>query len=337
EEDLRQYIASHPAPDQKVRALEVLVGMEFRAAQYEDALLHARQILSLKPDAQDIANFLPTLDALAPFVRQTVISRRPSSVRFELFDQNLVLPLTIGKVSANYILDNGFSLSGMTESEAKRLKLTVKTVSTHIDTMSGASVGVRIAVVPELAIGGLHLGNVAFYIVPDEQPPFNQLPSGHRGILGLQVVLALEHFAWQPGSSTFTIYRNRSASSHANLAFDGSSILARLSFHGTPIDMSLDLGAVNTILYPSFARQFPNLEKEGLVGRQRVTGVGGSALIESFTLPSADFELGGKTVTLKPATVLLEDNNSTTGWFRGNLGMNLLNEASSADVDFRSM
>ena len=338
-EDLNRYITTQPAVELKLEARELLLGAAFRSGQYQDALFQAQQILALKPDAQDITNFLPTLQVLAPFARQTILSRQPSTVKIELLDQNLVLPVIIGKATANYILDNGFSLSGMSESEAKRLNLTVNTVATRIDTMSGAPVTVRIAVVPDLILGGLHLRNVAFYVLPDDQPPFNQLPPGHRGILGLQVVLALGHFAWQPKSETFTIYRDISTNPgrEANLAFGGSSIFVRLVFRGRPVDMSLDSGAQNTVLYPAFARQFPDIQKDGVAEQHRVIGVGGSASIKSFTLPSLDFQLSGRSVILKPASVLLENNNSTSDRFQGNLGMNLLNQANSVEMDFGSM
>src|ERR1700761_6684 len=208
--ELNQYIASHPALDMLVEARELLLGMEYRSANYQDALLQARQILAIKPDAKDVANFLPVLKVLAPFARQTAVSRETSICKFELLDQNLVLPVTIDGSTVNYILDNGFSLSGMTESEAKRLKLSVQTVSTEIDTMSGAPVNIRIAIVHDLVVGRVHLTNVAFYILPDDQPPFNQRAPGYRGILGLPVVLALGHFAWQPASGTFQIFPSAS-------------------------------------------------------------------------------------------------------------------------------
>lgn len=338
--DLSRFLASHPTAEMEVEARELILGMAFREGRYQSALNQAQQIRSMKPDAQDIANFIPTLKVLAPFVRQTVVSRQPCKMRIDRFDQNLVLPVSIGGVAANYILDNGFSLSGMSESEAKRLRLTVNTVTAQIDTMSGAPVTVRLAVVPNLVLGRLNLRNVAFYVLPDEQPPFNQLPIGRRGILGLQVVLALRHFAWQPKSGTFNILPETATqpSREANLAFDGSSIFARLSFRGSPVDMSLDTGAVDTVLYPSFARQFSEIDKDGAVEQHRVTGVGGSTSIKSLTVPSLDFQLGGsRTLTLKPATILLDENNSTSAWFRGNLGMNLLNQANSVEANFDSM
>jgi hypothetical protein len=338
-EDLRRYIATHPTAEMEVQARELLLGSSFRSASYQDALLQAQQILALKPEATDVINFMPTLRVLAPFGEQMTVSRQPSTVKLELLDQNLVLPVGIRGESASYILDNGFSLSGMSASEAHRLGLTVKTVATRIDTMSGASLNVHIAVVPDLTVGGLHLKNVAFYVLPDDQPPFNQLPRGKRGILGLQVFLALGHFSWQAQAKTFRILPNDSSalSAHANLAFDGSSIFTRLFFRSTPIVMSLDTGAQNTILYPSFAHQFPQLASQASGEEHRITGVGGSTSIRSWTLSSLPLKLGDRNLTLKPATVLLEENNSTSGWFQGNLGMNLLNQSSSVDIDLVSM
>lgn len=101
--------------------------------------------------------------------------------------------------------------------------------------------------------------------------------------------------------------------------------------------MSLDTGAQNTVLYSSFAKQFPDIQERSTTEQHRITGVGGSASIKSFTLPSLLFRLAGADVALKPATVLLEENNSTSAWFKGNLGMDLLNQARSVDVDFGSM
>lgn len=337
--DVKQYIASHPALDMLVEARELLLGMEYRSAHYQDTLLQAQQILAIKPDAKDVTNFLPTLKVLAPFVRQSVVSREASTVRCELADQNLVLPVLIDGATVNYILDNGFSLSGMTESEAKRLKLSVHTVSTEIDTMSGAPVNIRIAIVHDLVVGRVHIKNVAFYVLPDDQPPFNQRAPGNRGILGLPVLLALEHFAWQSASRTFRTFSNSSEGPApvANLAFDGSNVFTQVIFRGTTLDLNLDLGAQNTVLYPSFAKQSPDIQEHSTTEQHRVTGVGGSASIKSLTLPSLSFQLGGVGLALKPATVLLEENNSTSTWSKGNLGMDLLNQAQTVDVDFGSM
>jgi predicted aspartyl protease len=339
EADLKRFIASHPDATMLLQARELLIGMDFRSARYRDALREAHLILQANPSAQDIANFLPALEFLSGFNRQTVVSKEDSVSPVVILDQNLVVPVTIGKNNGNYILDNGFSLSGMSESEAERLKLVVRDVPTQIDTMSGAQVKIRIAVVPELILGRTRLRNVAFYVLPDNQPPFNQLESGKQGILGLPVLLALGHFSWQPKALTLRIFSSTAKSPDvpANLAFDGTSVFTQMKFRGQQLDVSLDTGAQNTVLYPSFAKRFPDIKSLGAAEAHRLTGAGGSTSIGSLSIPSVDFEIANRRVTLAPATVILRENNSTAGWFNGNLGMDLLNQADSIDVNFSKM
>jgi len=49
--------------------------------------------------------------------------------------------------------------------------------------MSGAQVNIRIAVANDLEVAGVHLRNVAFYVLPNNEPPLNQLAPGRQGIL----------------------------------------------------------------------------------------------------------------------------------------------------------
>jgi hypothetical protein len=97
----------------------------------------------------------------------------------------------VNGISGNHIFDNGFSLSGIGESEAQLLRLDVHDVATNIDSMSGIQVKTRIVVADSLVVAGVRLHNVAFYVLPDDKPPFNQLTAGRRGILGLPVILAI--------------------------------------------------------------------------------------------------------------------------------------------------
>ncbi len=260
-------------------------------------------------------------------------------MKIDVEDENLVLPVDVNGISGHYIFDNGFSVSGISESEAKRLRLDVHDVATSLDSMSGTQVRIRIAVADELVVAGIQLQNVAFYVLPDDKPPFQSLSAGRRGILGLPVILALGHFKWSARDHTFTVLPPSEAAqgSKANIAFDGTGTFCRSFFEGKPVDFSLDLGAQNTVLYPSFGKSFPTLKEAGLHESHQVTGVGGSANIDSMFIPSLTFTVGGRTVALKPAHLLLHDNNSTSDRFAGNLGMDLLNQARSVEIDFQLM
>ncbi|MGD0894114.1 MAG: retropepsin-like aspartic protease [Terracidiphilus sp.] len=339
EADLKAVLSSKPDPETANETRELLIASYYREGRYKEAFSQAKGILSKRRDAEDIRNILPTLKVLSSFHEQTVASADPATVAAEFKDQNLVLPVTIDGVQAHYIFDNGFSLSAMSEAEAVRLGLKVRDVKTNIDTMSGAQVGVRIAVADDLEVAGVHLRNVAFYVLPRNEPPLNQLAPGRQGILGLPVILAMRRFQWSPAEHTFTVLRPRNEpSNHApNLAFESTSTFALISFQGKALEFSLDAGAERTELYSAFARDFPEIKAAGSPEERKLTGVGGSAKIESVVLPSLPFIVGGRDVLLKPAHILLRDNNATSSWFAGNLGMDLLNQARSVEVDFDAM
>jgi predicted aspartyl protease len=339
EADLKAVLTSKPDPETANEARELLIASYYRAGRYKEAFSQAKEILSKKPDAEDIRNILPTLKVLLSFHEQTVASADPTTIPVEFQDQNLVLPVTVNGVEAHYIFDNGFSLSAISESEATRLGLKIRDVKTSIDTMSGAQVSVRIAVANDLVVAGVHLRNVAFYVLPRNEPPLNQLAAGRQGILGLPVILALRRFQWSHAERAFTVLRTRNEPSNLapNLAFESTSTFALISFKGKALEFSLDTGAERTGLYPAFARDFPEIKAAGSPEERKLTGVGGSAKIDSVVLPSLPFVVGGRDVLLKPAHILLRNNNSTSSWFAGNLGMDLLNQARTVEVDFDAM
>ena len=339
ERNLQFVIAHDPSGDSGLEARELLLALFYRTGNYHGALAEAKALLRQKPSATDIVNILPTLQVLSVYGSQSVGKRRPGTMKIDVEDENLVLPVTVNGISGHYIFDNGFSLSGISESEAQRLRLDIHDVATNIDSMSGTQVKTRIAVADSLVVAGVRLQNVAFYVLPDDKPPFNQLSTGRRGILGLPVILALGHFRWSARDLTFTVLPTSGAvqESKANIAFDGTGTLCRPLFDGKPIDFSLDTGAQNTVLYPSFGDSFPAVKAAGLPENHQVTGVGGSIHIDSISIPSLTLTVGGRPVVLKPAHLLLHDNNSTSNRFAGNLGMDLLNQARDVEIDFQSM
>jgi predicted aspartyl protease len=343
ERDLNALISLKPDPATMNEARELLIASYYRAARYKEAFSQAKAILSKKPDAEDIRNILPTLKVLSSFQEQTVVPGDPAkanaTIPIEFQDQNLVLPVTVNGVQAHYIFDNGFSLSALSESESIRLGLKIRDVKTSIDTMTGAQVSVRIAVAKDLEVAGVHLRNVAFYVLPKNEPPLNQLAPGRQGILGLPVIFALRHFQWSPADRTFTVLPQeiKTRNPAPNLAFESTSIFTDIGFHGKALNFSLDTGAQRTELYPAFARDFPEIKASGTPEARKLTGVGGSARIESVLVPALNFIVGGREVHLKPAHILLKDNNSNSNWFAGNLGMDLLNQATSIEIDFDSM
>jgi hypothetical protein len=101
--------------------------------------------------------------------------------------------------------------------------------------------------------------------------------------------------------------------------------------------LTAKLGAQNTDLYQAFANTFSDLVKSGKRESHKLTGVGGSANVDSVILPSVTLRIGGHDVLLQPAHVLLQKSSGTSGMFEGNLGMDLLNQAHAITLNVQSM
>ena len=323
----------------KFEARELLMGAYFRKGQYKEAWSEGERMLHDQPNASDVANLMPTLEILKAYPDQTVTERRPKLTAITIEDGNVFVPLKINQKSANYILDNGFSVSAISESEVKRLGLRVVESATQVDTMNGTGVKVRIAVVRDLTPGRGAAEECS--VLRDCRHPTSvrlvgERTTRHSGATGADCA---GEILVSPASRTFCVCGDGSSGipGPPNLAFDGTSVFVQVFFRGTGLEFSLDTGAQDTEMYPGFLHAFPGLQREGTEETHKVTGVGGSSQIDSLRFRSLEFQVGGKAVVLQPAHVLLQSNNSTSSWFAGNLGMDLLNQGQTIAVDFQAM
>jgi predicted aspartyl protease len=339
--DLRTDMRGEPRSPRARESREHLIALYYRQGKYKSALtaFDAYHYTAANSDEKSEREMLA---AFATAGDLTVSTPKPSaSVKIEVVDNNLFLPVTLNNSLASYAFDNGASVSMMSESEAKRLGLTVTSTTASLDSMTGAKIPARIAVVNDLAIGGMHFSHVVFDVAPDTNPPFDDLPAGKRGIIGLPVLIAMRTQRWNaaklifdfdfpsapgseapPPSATGAV----TVPTHANLAFEDTATFLAAASNGHALICSLDTGAQHTYLYPAFAAAFPALVAGGKKETKTVTGVGGSTDFDSTVLNSVTFTIGGADVTLKPAHVLGKANNSNSAWFSANVGVDLLNQ-----------
>jgi hypothetical protein len=193
-----------------------------------------------------------------------------------------MLPEMLGQhylgVQATYWFDTGADLSVLSESEAKHFGLRILAVPVKLGGLAGAQTDSRVAVADELSIGSIRLRQVAFLVLSDDQPPFNQSPPGEGGLIGIPVLLALQRFAWG-ADRRFAINSKASPKNlpHADLCFDGHHPVARIQFENRSLAFTLDTGATNTDLYPPFAATFPEfIRAAAQIGSHKTEGVGGA-------------------------------------------------------------
>jgi predicted aspartyl protease len=337
--DLKMDMRGEPHSSRASESRELLIALYYRQGKYKSALA-ADDLYHHQPANDDDKKERSMLSALAQAGDLAVtIPKSPASVTIEIVDGNPFLPVTINNSAASYAFDNGSSMSMMSESEAKRLGLAVQSTGSTMYTMTGANIPMRIAVVNDLAIGGMHFSHVVFGVTPDANPPFNDLPAGKRGIIGMPVLMAMKNQRWSAAKRTFEfavpiVYKDIP---RPNLAFEQTSTFVQAEFKKTPLLMSLDTGAQVTYLYPAFSAAFPTVVAAGKKETKIVTGVGGSSNFDSVVLDSVTLTIGGHDLTLKPAHVLTKDNTPVSAWFAGNVGMDLLNQSSTTSIDWPLM
>jgi hypothetical protein len=335
---LNAVIKAAPHSHDAYEAHELLASLYFRNGMYREAFLQIEAMQAEKTNAEDVKNMRPLFSAFSQS-DQIVSRRKATSLPMLKEDGNLYLPFTVNGKVATYAFDTGANFSVMSESEAKRLGLAVRNVGTRINDSSGGQIGLRVAVVNDLILGGLHLKNVAFGVLPDTQEPFVDLPEGKRGLLGIPVLIAMQTMRWEPnGTFAFGFVPEHKDISTSNLSFDQSFPVAQIEFQHKSLEFTIDSGAEKTVLSPPFEKEFPDLIRaSGQKESHKLTGVAGSSSYDSVFLPSVTLQVGGHDVSFAPAHVLLKQSSDTSSWAAGNLGIDLLNQAHVITFDFHAM
>jgi predicted aspartyl protease len=325
---------SEPDSDEAVEAHRVLASAYLTHGKYKKTLAQVDALLAIRLTDTDASGDLPLLAELA-LSRDQEVAPRHTTVEL----QEGGLPFSIQSVQATYWFDTGAELSVMSESEAKRFGLSVHKVEAKVGDLNGTRVDTRIAVADELSIGSVRLKNVAFLVLPDSEPPFNEGSPGSRGLIGIPVLLALERFAWSEDKK-FEILPKSSGQTmpHADLCFDGNRPLTQVRYEDRDLAFTLDTGATNTDLYPPFAAAFPDLIRAAVkTDSYKMEGVGGAKYMEAANLKSVKFSIGGFPVTLNSTGVLLKPTTESSRHFAGNLGIDLLQQAHKVTFDFKAM
>lgn len=337
ERDLKKAIRADPRSRQAVEAHEMLANLAFRNGRYRQELAELEAAHRLKPDASDVNSFLPLVRALAAGADMKVVERSGSRFRMRVAGtHSRWLPVTIDGHEVSYGFDTGAALSIMGRADAKLLGLEVRHVDMQLAEASGKDVaGVDVAIAQDLVIAGLHLRNVPFFVLQDTGEPFAEMKVGTRGLIGIPVLLAMQTVQWDSeGWFAFGSEARLKPPAVQNLLFHGATAIVQVSVNEKPLTFSLDTGAADTDLNQGFAKALPELVAAGQKERRAVTGMGGSEFYDSVLLEPVTIAVGGREVTLRAPHVFPAHS---VGGFDGNLGHDILDQATSVTIDFTRM
>jgi predicted aspartyl protease len=271
--------------------------------------------------------------ALARHPELTVARRAPSTLKFVREpDGRVDVPVTASGKPAVYRIDTGSSMSLLSRSEAARLGLKVERLAMELEDLGGGRSSVRLAILPVLVIGQTELHQVPFWVADDKR-------FGIRGILGIDILLALQTLRWRSDGSFETGFASEPADlRRANLCFDGATPVAQASYAGDGLAFVVDTGNTDSGLFPSFATQFPSAVAQAkALAEVEVAGYVGHSRLRNVLVPEIPLRFGEWETALRPAAVSLDRVPLWSAWHYGCAGIDLLNRARSVTFDFKAM
>lgn len=315
-------------------ARDVLANMYLRLGRSSDAVRILDDMIAAAPSREDLRE---GRDAFASFRRipnQTARTGRRRPFQCSVSTRGVFLPVVVNGKPVEWLMDTAFSHSAMTESEARMLGVAAQGPTTAATDFAGGTAAMRTAVAERMTIGDAELRSVPVLVFPDSQPPWNEYPAGKRGAIGLPVVAALYSIRWtrqgwcQVGPNT--------TRGEANLAFDGGTPVTRAQLSGKAVELVLDTGNQGgTQLWERFARDFPIEMNRGSRSTKRVQQIGGATDREVVAIPQIRLRVGGFESLLQPAQVFSKPIGND--FQHGNLGVDVLSQASEVTIDFRAM
>ena len=338
EKHFNEAIKPDPKSDSASAARDMLVDLYGRTGRYQDALHLLDESLKIHPGRADLVNARVLFAAWARHGDQSFADFGPSTLHGSVSREGIVLPVSIHGKTAHWALDTGANFSLISEKEAAMFGVAVDNSSASVADSAGGASKIRTAVIDELSIGDTRLSNVAFLVLSDSQEPMSDMQPGERGLIGIQVPVALQSLAWK-SDGTFEVGATADSRKNRgeNLCFDGTTPVTRVLFYGKLLDFELDSGEQSgSQLWTRFADDFATLLKErGTKSKKKVTEVGGSNERDIIELPEMHFRVGGFDATLRPARVYSKPVGNKFHY--GHLGMDVLSQAREVRLDFASM
>ncbi len=284
-------------------------------------------------DLDDLRNTLRLVEAIAEVPPQTRVAQEDSVLTIERGR----IPVRIGDLDRNYVLDTGAGYSVLMQSEAKAIGLTILDANLDVGTSTDLKVTADVAVADTLTIGAIDFHHVVFLVFPDEVLTINEQVK-LNGIIGFPVIEAMGELRYGP-HGRLEIPATIPARTTGNLALDELVPLVRVGYKGHHLVARLDTGADRTQGYEPLYRRFRDqIEASGTPGKIRTGGVGSIRTLAAYTLPTFSITLADRVVDLRNIEVLTDPITSPEqNYLYLNIGRDALAGFDTYIINFRDM
>lgn len=338
--------AKQADPKRAAWALEALADDYIKTFRYGDAVRSYEELFQHYASQLDAAQKKDDEDDLRAL--KLMQGAPPQTIQF---DGPVALPthrnatldtidteLTVNGVTESWLIDTGANFSTVCESFARRLGLKLSEGKAQTQGITGAENQLRVAILPELHLGGAVLRNVILTVLPDDSLNV-PVGRGHyqiQAILGYPVLQALGRFTFTKDGQFLAGPASPGSESGAPLYMYKLTPLMQCGVGNRPLVFAYDSGAISSVFSDRYFRDFPG-QFHGLRKRRYgIGGAGGVRKMKVFYLPEVRLDVGSVTATLRNVPVIPAFGTNLSKYY-GNLGRDLTDPYDHLTVDFADM
>lgn len=327
---LRSFLATSPDSKMARKAHEEMADAYQRLGLFKEAAQVWTEAVQLTPsgdpereDNENTQALMASLSDTPPESVEFGADAPTRATRNKIGSWNV--PVEVNGVTGQWIFDTGAGLSTVSESEAKRLGLTVRESKAWVGGSTDKRSSLRLAVAPDLRFAGAHVHNVVFLVLSDQSLYLAPVHYQITGILGLPVIRAVDWVAIAKSGLVQIRPPDTAPAGEPNLFFDADSPIVEVDHGSHRVEMFLDTGANDTSLYPSFRDALSPGETAQTKSRKaKLAGAGGAIQVKTETIPALRFEILGAPIELKKVDVLPEQPKDDKRFRDGVVGMDAL-------------
>jgi predicted aspartyl protease len=328
-EMLRSFLAAQPSTERARKAYQEIARAFERLGRYRDAAQAWTEALKLTPesdpDREGNGNTRDLLEALSDVAPQSVEFGEDAPVqathnRLGSWD----VPVQVNGTTGQWIFDTGANMSTLTESEAKRMGLSIRESKAYVSGSTAKKNSLQLAVASEVRLGAARVHNVIFLVLADRALYIGPLHYRINGILGLPVLRALGRAGISNTGAVQIHTPRRSGTEAPNLFFDELTPILEVDREQHRLQMFLDTGANATALYPSFRDALGSGGLRLRTKREKMAGAGGIIKQKTQLVPTLRIEIFAKPVEIKNVSLLPQQPRGDIGHRDGVIGMDAL-------------
>jgi hypothetical protein len=326
---LQQFLQTAPKAEMARRANEELATALDRLGRYKDASQAWERALALTPpnDHEREGNensrlLLDSLGEIPPLTADVGEATPVKAVRNGLGSWNV--PVRVNGVTGGWIFDTGANVSTLSESEAKRMGLSIRDSKAWVSGSTAKRNALRLTVA-DVLFGSAHIRNVVFLVLADQALYIPPIHKQITGILGLPALRALGRVEILQDGAVQIRPAQKASNGTPNLFFDGESPIVELTHGQHRVQMLLDTGANATELYPSFRDSLTPQELVKLKAKkEKVGGAGAVIQRRMLVVPQLQVQFFDAAVNLKSLSLLPEPPKGDPRYRDGVIGMDAL-------------